>query len=89
MDIEDKILNYKKELDYFIDKIDKYKYLLDQGKKAKCPIKDFEVFEGVEGEVTFLKEERKGSIRKYKELGKMHFDGVWPIRVDEEETVGN
>lgn len=35
MDIEDKILNYKKELDYFIDKIDKYKYLLDQGKKAK------------------------------------------------------
>jgi|TARA_R100000664_G_C2688288_1_gene93419 hypothetical protein len=61
----------------------------DQGKKAKCPIKDFEVFEGVEGEVTFLKEERKGSVRKYKELGKMHFDGVWPIRVDEEETVGN
>ena len=37
----------------------------DQGKKAKCPIKDFEVFEGVEGEVTFLKEERKGSIKKY------------------------
>jgi len=58
----------------------------DQGKKAKCPIKDFEVFEGVEGEVTFLKEERKG---KYKELGKMHFDGVWPIRVEEEEAVVN
>jgi len=58
----------------------------DQGKKAKCPIKDFEVFEGVEGEVTFLKEDRKG---KYKELGKMQFDGVWPIRVEEEETVVN
>ena len=24
----------------------------DQGKKAKCPIKDFEVFEGVEGETS-------------------------------------
>ena len=40
----------------------------DQGKKAQCEIKDFEVFEGVEGEVTFLKEERKGSIKKYKDF---------------------
>ena len=31
------------------------KIVTDQGKKAKCPIKDFEVFEGVEGEVRFLK----------------------------------
>ena len=58
----------------------------DQGKKAQCEIKDFEVFEGVEGNVTFLKEQRNG---KYAELGDMYFDGVWPIRVDEEETVGN
>lgn len=54
------------------------------GKKAQCEIKDFEVFEGVEGNVTFLKEERGG---KYKELGTMYFDGVWPIR--EEELVEN
>jgi len=34
MKIEDKIYIYKKELDYFEDNIDKYKYLLEQGKKA-------------------------------------------------------
>jgi len=34
MNIEQKILNYKSELDYFDDTMDKYKYLLDQGKKA-------------------------------------------------------
>ena len=34
MNIEDKIYIYKKELDYFEDNIDKYKYLLEQGKKA-------------------------------------------------------
>jgi len=33
MSIEQKILNYKKELDYFDDPMDKYKYLLDQGSK--------------------------------------------------------
>mgnify|MGYP003135755606 CR=1 FL=1 len=58
----------------------------DSGKKAQCEIKDFEVFEGVEGNVTFLKELRGG---KYKELGDMYFDGVWPIQVEEEETVVN
>jgi|TARA_R100000908_G_C3643693_1_gene78712 hypothetical protein len=56
----------------------------EQGKKGFTAIKDFEVFEGVEGNVTFLKEERGG---KYKELGQMYFDGVWPIR--EEELVEN
>ena len=56
------------------------KIVTDQGKKAKCPIKDFEVFEGVSGNVTFLKEQRNG---KYTELGEMYFDGVWPIRVEE------
>tara|TARA_B100000029_G_scaffold139343_1_gene134436 strand:+ start:2520 stop:2936 length:417 start_codon:yes stop_codon:yes gene_type:complete len=35
MNIEEKILIYKEELDYFEDKMDKYKYLLEQGKKAK------------------------------------------------------
>ena len=35
MNIEEKILNYKEDLDYFEDKMDKYKYLLDQGKKAR------------------------------------------------------
>ena len=35
MKIEEKILLYKEELDFFEDKMDKYKYLLDQGKKAK------------------------------------------------------
>ena len=34
MNIEEKILLYKEELDYFEDKMDKYKYLLEQGKKA-------------------------------------------------------
>ena len=35
MSIEEKISHYKKELDYFDDNMEKYKYLLDQGKKAK------------------------------------------------------
>ena len=35
MNIEEKILSYKEDLDYFEDKMDKYKYLLDQGKKAR------------------------------------------------------
>tara|TARA_Y100001970_G_scaffold218502_1_gene267956 strand:+ start:106 stop:519 length:414 start_codon:yes stop_codon:yes gene_type:complete len=34
MNIEQKIMNYKSELDFFEDTMDKYKYLLDQGKKA-------------------------------------------------------
>ena len=34
MNIEEKILVYLEELDYFEDKMDKYKYLLEQGKKA-------------------------------------------------------
>mgnify|MGYP001239987371 CR=1 FL=1 len=50
-------------------------------KKARVAIKDFDTFEGVEGEVTFLKEKRGG---KYEELGKMYFDGVWPIKQEEE-----
>ena len=37
-------------------------------------------FQGVSGKVTFLKETRKG----YVELGKMDFDGVWPIKDNEE-----
>ena len=35
MIIEEKINYYKKSLDCFEDTIDKYKFLLDQGKKAK------------------------------------------------------
>lgn len=35
MNIEQKILNYKKELDYFDDPMDRYKYLLDQGAKLE------------------------------------------------------
>ena len=35
MNIEEKILSYKEEIDYFEDNMDKYKYLLEQGKKAK------------------------------------------------------
>ena len=35
MMIEEKIKYYKKSLDCFEDTIDKYKFLLDQGKKAK------------------------------------------------------
>ena len=35
MNIEQKILNYKKELDYFEDPMDRYKYLLDQGEKLE------------------------------------------------------
>ena len=58
--------------------------LTDEGKKALTEIKDFEVFEGVPGNVTFLKELRGG---KFTELGDMYFDGVWPIR--EEELVEN
>ena len=34
MNIEQKIMNYKSELDFFEDTMDKYKYLLDQVKKA-------------------------------------------------------
>ena len=34
MNIEQKILDYKSQLDYFDDVMDKYKLLLDQGKKA-------------------------------------------------------
>ena len=34
MNIEQKILNYKSQLDYFDDVMDKYKLLLDQAKKA-------------------------------------------------------
>tara|TARA_Y100001970_G_C14084040_1_gene776305 strand:- start:511 stop:927 length:417 start_codon:yes stop_codon:yes gene_type:complete len=35
MNIEDKILKYKEELDFFEDTMDKYKYLLDQGKNEQ------------------------------------------------------
>ena len=35
MTIEDKITYYKESLDSFEDTMDKYKFLLDQGKKAK------------------------------------------------------
>ena len=35
MTIEDKITYYKESLDGFEDRLDKYKFLLDQGKKAK------------------------------------------------------
>ena len=34
MTIEEKIIYYKKSLDYFEDTMDKYKFLLDQGKNA-------------------------------------------------------
>ena len=35
MNIEKKIEKYKEELDYFDETMDKYKYLLDQGKKIE------------------------------------------------------
>ena len=35
MTIEEKIIYYKESLDCFEDTMDKYKFLLDQGKKAK------------------------------------------------------
>ena len=35
MTIEEKIAHYKESLDCFEDTMDKYKFLLDQGKKAK------------------------------------------------------
>ena len=41
MNIEDKIQDYKKKLDFFDDTMDKYKYLLDQGKKAETFPEDF------------------------------------------------
>jgi len=59
----------------------------EEGKKGFTPIKEFEVFQGVTGNVTFLKEERGG--KSYKELGTMYFDGVWPIRKEEEEPIEN
>ena len=34
MNIEEKITYYKKSLDFFEDRMDKYKFLLEQGKKA-------------------------------------------------------
>lgn len=48
----------------------------DSKKAGLVAIKDFDCFQGVSGKVTFLKETRKG----YVELGKMDFDGVWPIK---------
>jgi len=51
-----------------------------QGKGGMVAIKDFDCFQGVSGKVTFLKETRKG----YVELGEMDFDGVWPIKNNEE-----
>ena len=35
MNIEERITYYKKSLDFFEDRMDKYKFLLEQGKKAK------------------------------------------------------
>ena len=35
MTIEEKITYYKNSLEFFEDTMDKYKFLLDQGKKAK------------------------------------------------------
>ena len=35
MNIKQKILNYKQDLDFFDDTMEKYKYLLDQAKKSK------------------------------------------------------
>ena len=49
-------------------------------KRGFVAIKDFDCFQGVSGEVTFLKETRKG----YDELGQMDFDGIWPIKENKE-----
>ena len=54
----------------------------DEGKKGFTQIKDFDVFSGVSGNVTFLKEKRGGT---FEELGNMYFDGIWPIREKEEK----
>jgi len=62
------------------------KLVTEEGKKALVPIKDFGVLQGTCGDVTFLKQNRKG---KYEEMGKMYFDGVWPIKVEDEESVLN
>ncbi|MDC2992228.1 SufE family protein [Pelagibacteraceae bacterium] len=35
LSIEDKIKKYKEDLDFFDDQMDKYKFLIDQGKNAK------------------------------------------------------
>ena len=58
------------------------KILCDDKKKGFTPIKDFDVFQGVSGTVTFLKEKRD---KTYVELGKMYFDGVWAIREKQEK----
>ena len=41
MTIEEKITYYKESLDSFEDTMDKYKFLLDQGKKAKSFPKEY------------------------------------------------
>ena len=56
------------------------KIVTKEGKKAFTPIKQFDVFQGVSGKITFLKETRKG----YTELGQMDFDGIWPIKENKE-----
>ena len=52
----------------------------ERGKRGLVAIKDFDCFQGVSGKVTFLKETRKG----YTELGQMDFDGIWPIKENQE-----
>ena len=41
MTIEEKIIYYKESLDNFEDTMDKYKFLLDQGKKAKPFLEEY------------------------------------------------
>ncbi|PPR51653.1 MAG: Cysteine desulfuration protein SufE [Alphaproteobacteria bacterium MarineAlpha5_Bin10] len=66
MDIEEKILNYKKELDFFDEPIDKYKYLLDQGRKSRDFPEKYkqEVFlvKGCQAQVWLVPNYNKGTI---------------------------
>tara|TARA_B100001123_G_C15070473_1_gene931398 strand:+ start:359 stop:778 length:420 start_codon:yes stop_codon:yes gene_type:complete len=66
MNIEEKILSYKEDLDYFEDKMDKYKYLLDQGKKAKYFPEEYrqKVFlvKGCQAQVWLVPKFKKGII---------------------------
>ena len=86
MNIEEKILKYKKDLDFFDDNMEKYKYLLDQCKKSiKFPEeyrhKNFLV-KGCQAQVWLVPELKNGFLNFYSDSDAFISKGTVTILTD-------
>ena len=86
MNIEEKILYYKENLDHFEEVIDKYKFLLDQGKKAvnfpeEYRQESFKV-EGCQAQVWLVPELKKNLLSFYSDSDAFISKGMITILTD-------